>query len=198
MARMVPFARGQIQQRHSKVLISMAVYGLRSRGKYCKSDVEGEAQLWLCDGNEGQLKVLDFLHWFHWKCGDHKQAGITEIMWPGGGNPQTAVSVIFLHLPSHPGYRQRPICFKSSTSKKKKKKSPAQKRQGCLPLPGAMISVLMKTSEGLILSHTHRHSFHSGLIARESDALRCTGDAEFVWMIVTALISFISKISRSN
>lgn len=82
--------------------------------------------------------------------------------------------------------------------KKKKKKSPAQKRQGCLPLPGAMISVLMKTSEGLILSHTHRHSFHSGLIARESDALSCTGDAEFVWMIVTALISFISKISRSN
>lgn len=106
-----------------------------------------------------------FLHWFNWKCGDHKQAGIREIMWPGGGNPQTAVSVIFLHLPSHPGCRQRPICFKSSTSKKNL--LPRNDRVACLPddAPGTMISALMKTSEGLILSiaecHTHPSSFYS-------------------------------------
>lgn len=101
------------------------------------------------------LKVLRSPQPFNWKCGDHKQAGITEIMWPGRGNPQTAVSVIFLHLPAHPGCRQRPICFESSTSRKKKKNLlPRSERVACLSdsTPGAMISALMKTSEGLISS----------------------------------------------
>lgn len=116
---MDPLAGGQIQQRHSKC--SLAWLCTADAAGQNKSDIGGEAQLGLWDGNHSQPKVLDFLHCFNWKCGDHKQAGITEIMWPSGGNPQTAVSVIFLHLPSRPGCRQRPICFKSSTSNKKKK-----------------------------------------------------------------------------
>lgn len=114
-----------------------------------------EKRSWGCvTATTASSKVLRSPQPFNWKCGDHKQAGITEIMWPGGGNPQTAVSVIFLHLLAHPGCRQRPICFKSSTSKKKKNLLPRNERVACLSdsTPGAMISALMKTSEGLISS----------------------------------------------
>ena len=124
-----------------------------------KSDVDGEAWLWLCDGNDSQLKVLDFPHWLNWKCGDHKQTGITEIMWPNRGNPQTAVCVIFLRLRSPLGCRQRPIRF------------------GCLPSwrrgSRSVLSV-SKDQQGPDVSHTHRHCLQPGLIARESDAPKST------------------------
>lgn len=69
-------------------------------------------------------------------------------------------------------------------------------------LPGAMISALMKTSEGpgssIAERVTHTSSVQSGLIAREADPLKCSGHAEFAWMIATALNLFSSKISCNN
>lgn len=114
-----------------------------------------EKRSWGCvTATIASIKVLRSPQPFNWKCGDYKQAGITEIMWPGGGNPQTAVSVIFLHLPAHPGLQAKAYLLQIIHLQKKKNLLPRNERVACLSdsTPGEMISALMKTSEGLISS----------------------------------------------
>lgn len=124
-----------------------------------------KTQLWLYAGCDAQLKVLDFLLRFSSKCGNQEQAGIAEITWPGGGNPQTAVSVIFPHtLAAGEGL--------SASNHPPQKRLPRNDKLACLP--DAMTSALTKTSECPVLSivkvsHTHRYSIQPALIARESD-----------------------------
>lgn len=82
-----------------------------------------KTQLWLYADSDAQLKGLDFSLWFNWKRGNHEQAGVAEVTWP---RRRKSPNSCFCHLPSHPGCRRRPICFKSSTSKKTAQKRHAR------------------------------------------------------------------------